>query len=352
MLRDRLHPLTQGIEMADRRAHLVGSLPGPDARTAMSRALDLLGPNLGSLPDGETGGRDNWVADPISRLGGHRALERRKGLGGRTAERLRVRRGATLYGATLDLGHVAAARASHPVFQELTGGSADIAFQQGWPGDLDMAVLALGVGDGIRHRRAFTEATLAEIRDVRGIVGASLLAQLEVPVELVLAARAPAWARHRLVRTLAGGVARLAAAAPAGTRFAVHLCVGDQDHRAMVVPDDVGPLVALANEIVRQWPAHNPLVLLHAPFAAGERPANTEPAFLAPLRGLQVPEDVQFAAGFAHEEQDLTAQVGIRDRTEDLLQREVTIAAACGLGRRSETAGTAVLTRMAELCAA
>lgn len=338
--------------MPDRQAHLVGSLPGPDARSAMSRALDLLGPNLRSLPDGETGGRDNWVADPIRRLGGHPALERRRGFGGLTAEHLRVRRGARLYGATLDLGHVAAARASHPLFQELTGGAEDLAFQQGWPGDLDLAVLALGVGDGIRHRRAFTRATLAEVRDVRGIVGPALLAKREVPVELILAARAPAWARPALVRSLGRGVTRLAAAAPAGTRFAVHLCVGDQDHRALVVPDDVGPLVALANEIVRQWPAHNPLVLLHAPFAAGERPASTDPAFLAPLRGLTLPQDVQFAAGFAHEDQDLTAQVGIRDRTEDLLQREVTIAAACGLGRRSEPAGTAVLTRMAELCAA
>ncbi len=339
--------------MSNRQAHLVGSLPGPDARTAMTTALDIVGPYLRSLPDGETGPRNNWVGSAIDGLRGHPDLEvRGHGSGGDGAGQLRVRRGHRLFGASMDFGHVAATRDSHPVFEQLTADRDDVAFQQGFPGDFDMAALTLGPLAALRDRRAFTEATLAEIRGVRQIAGPSALFQIEVPLELVVMARTPAPGRPLLARLLTRNVTRLAAAAPAGTRFAVHLCVGDQEHRALVRPTDVMPLVVLANEIAAHWPSSNPLVLVHAPFAAADHPANTDPAFLAPLRHLRLPAGVAFAAGFAHESQSLRDQVRIRDHAEALLGREVVVAAACGLGRRSPADGIAVLERMARLCTA
>lgn len=241
--------------MLNRQAHLVGSLPGPDARTAMTTALDIVGPYLRSLPDGETGPRSNWVGSAIDGLRGHPDLEvRGHGSGGDGAGQLRVRRGHRLFGASMDFGHVAATRDSHPVFEQLTADRDDVAFQQGVPGDFDMAALTLGPLAALRDRRAFTEATLAEIRGVRQIAGPSALFQIEVPLELVVMARTPAPGRPLLARLLTRNVTRLAAAAPAGTRFAVHLCVGDQEHRALVRPTDVMPLVVLANEIAAHCP--------------------------------------------------------------------------------------------------
>lgn len=341
--------------MAARRAHLVGSLPGPDPRTAMTTALAVLGPYLRSLPDGETGVRNNWVQAPIEGLHHHPDLELLAGRGRPGQDhrtRLRVRGGHRLFGASLDFGHVAAARDTSPLFEELTAGRDDLVFQQGLPGPFDMAALTLGPAGGLRQLRAFTEATLTEIQDIRRIAGPSTLFQIEVPLEFVLLAKAPAPARRPLARLLARNVTTLAAAAPTGTRFAVHLCVGDQDHRALVTPSDVTPLVLLANEIVEQWPTTNPLVLLHAPLAAADQPASTEASFIAPLRHLRVPADTAFAAGFAHEAQALGDQVQIRNRAEDLLGREVAVAAACGLGRRSDAEGSAVLERRAQLCVA
>jgi len=339
--------------LPNRYAHLVGSLPGPDARTAMSTALGIVGPYLRSLPDGETGDRNNWVGAPIAGLHDHPDLELRpRGPSPDGSGPYRLRRGRRLFGASLDFGHVAAARHSFPVFEELSADREDLAFQQGLPGDFDMAALSLGPSAGLRHRRSFTEATLAEIRDIRKLAGPSTIFQIEVPLELVLLAKAPARTRPLLARLLAQNVTRLAAAAPTGTRFAVHLCVGDQNHQALATPDDVMPLVLLANQVFAQWPQANPLVVLHAPFAAAAQPASTDPAFLAPLRRLRLPAGVSFAAGFVHEAQPLAAQLQIRDRAEDLIGEEVTVAAACGLGRRSVAAGTAVLQQMAELCVA
>lgn len=341
--------------MPIRDAHLVGSLPGQTPATAMATALDILGPHLRSLPDGETGERRNWILSIVEGLRAHPDLNLRKPGDWSDYDKtpqLKIRKGRRLYGASLDFGHVAAVRESFPQFEaaRTAAGRTDLAFQQGVPGDFDLAMFTLGPIGALRHRRAFTEATLGEIRDVSRITGLQTLFQIEVPAELVLLAKAPAPARPALAAVLAKTISGLAAGAAEGTRFAVHLCLGDMNNRAFGTMTDVGPLVLLANAIMRSWPAERPLELLHAPFAAADHPATTDPAFYAPLRQLNLPGTVRFAAGFAHESQSLTDQRLIRTVIDDLLQQQVVIASACGLGRRTEAAGRAVLERTAELC--
>jgi hypothetical protein len=343
--------------MSEREAHLVGSLPGPTAAAAMSTALQILGPHLRSLPDGETGERRNWVISIIEGLRHHRDLELSKPGDWSDYDKtptMRIRKGHKLYGASLDFGHAEAARHSFPEFERAraAAGRPDLTFQQGVPGDFDLATFTLGPVGAARSRRPFTEATLAEIRDVNKVTGPDTLFQIEVPVELVLLTKAPAQARPVMARLLARSITGLAAATPAGTRFGVHLCLGDMNNRPFATMTDVSPLVLLANAILRGWPDDRPLDILHAPFAAADQPATTDRAFYAPLRELTIPADVRFAAGFAHESQSLPDQMQIRSVIDDLLGREVVIAASCGLGRRSELAGRAVLERTADLCAA
>ena len=343
--------------MGDRQAHLVGSLPGSTSADAMSGALSILGPYLQTLPDGETGERRNWVISIIDGLRDHPDLELRKAGDWSDYDKtpvLKIRKGHELYGANLDFGHVAAARSSFPDFERARDAAArpDLAFQQGVPGDFDLAMFTLGPSGALRHRRPFTEATLAEIRAVRAVSGDDTLFQIEVPVELVLLAKAPARARPALAKVLAKPVLGLAAAAPAGTRFGVHLCLGDMNNRAFGTMTDVSPLVLLANQIVHNWPTGRHLDIVHAPFAAADQPAATDPSYYAPLRELDLPDSVRFAAGFAHESQQLPEQLAIRAIIDDLVGREVTISAACGTGRRSDAAGRAVLERTAELCTA
>jgi hypothetical protein len=348
-------PSAQEASMPTREAHLVGSLPGSTAEAAMATALEILGPYLRSLPDGETGERRNWIISIIEGLRSHPDLELRKAGDWSDYDKtpqLKIRKGRKLYGASLDFGHVEAVAASFPEF-EAARAAADrpgLVFQQGVPGDFDLAMFTLGPAGALRHRRPFTEATLREIGDVARITGSDTLFQIEIPVELVLLAKAPAAARPGLAKVLARSVVGLAAAAPAGTQFALHLCLGDMNNRAFGTLSDVGPLVLLANAITRTWPAGRPLAVLHAPFAAADHPATTDSGFYAPLRQLELPVGTRFAAGFAHESQTLQEQRAIRAIIDDLLQREVVIASSCGLGRRSEAAGRAVLERTAELC--
>ena len=342
--------------MTGREAHLVGSLPGSNPAEAMGTALAVLGPYLRSLPDGETGERRNWILPIVEALRAHPDLElRREGDWSDydKTPRFGVRRGHRLLGATIDLGHLAAVRESFPAFEKaLTAADREgLAFQQGVPCDLDLAMFAFGPLGALRYRRAFTEATLVEVREIAARTGPGTLFQIEMPAELVLLARAPGRARPQLARLLARGVTRLAAGAPRGTRFAVHLCLGDMNNRAFGTMGDVGPLVLLANALMAAWPTDRPLDLVHAPFAAADHPATTEPAFYVPLRQLRLPAAVRFAAGFAHESQSLDDQLRIRAIVEEQIGRPVVIASACGLGRRTAEAARLVLERTAELCA-
>lgn len=341
--------------MAEREAHLVGSLPGATPRAAMAGALDILGPYLRTLPDGETGARRNWVISIIESLRTHPDLELRKPGDWSDYDKtpvLRVRKGHTLYGANLDFGHVAAVTESFPVFEQVAAaaGRPDLAFQEGVPGDLDLAMFTFGPAGALTKRRPFTEATLTEIRRVTELAGPQTLFQIEVPVELVLLAKAPAAARPALAKALARPIVGLAAACSPGTRFGVHLCLGDMNNRAFGRMADTTPLVLLANAILSTWPVDQTLDTLHAPLAAADMPATTDRAFYAPLTKLHLPETTRFAAGFAHESQTLADQIQIRAVIEDHLQRQVVMSAACGLGRRSDDAGRAVLERTAELC--
>jgi hypothetical protein len=266
---------------------------------------------------------------------------------------LRIRKGHRLYAANLDFGHVDAVRDSYPQFEDLRNehGNVEVGVSAGRARDFDLAMFTLGLRGALRHRQPFTETTLREIHGVRAIAGSETVFQIEVPVQLVLLAKAPSRVRSGLATVLSRSITGLAAAAPSGTRFAVHLCLGDMNNRAFGTMRDVGPLVLLANAITSTWPAERRLEVLHAPFAAADHPATTDARFHEPLTELRLDPGVRFAAGFAHEAQELSRQREIRDLIESRLAREVMIAAACGLGRRDEATGRANLERTAALCA-
>jgi hypothetical protein len=342
--------------MSKRQAHLVGSIPAPTAAEAMAVAMDRLGPLLATLPDGETGERRNWIIHIIEALRAHPDLELVHDgdwSGYDKLPRFKVRRGHRLYGASLDFGHLKAVQESWPDFEKVRAdsGRQDLSFLVGIPGDFDLAMFTLGPAGGLRHRSAFTEATLSEIRDIAQLVGRAAVFQIEVPAELVLLSKVPRQGQAAAARVLGRRIAQLAAASPAGTRFGVHLCLGDMNHEALGRMTDSSPLVHLTNGIVRAWPVARPLEYVHAPFAAADEPPPTEAAFYAPLADLELPGWVRFVAGFAHENQPMEDQLAVRELLDAAVGRPVDVSTSCGLGRRDAGAGLAAMERIAALCA-
>ncbi|MDQ3530200.1 MAG: hypothetical protein M3425_09690 [Actinomycetota bacterium] len=334
---------------------LVGSSALDDAEEAMSTALAELGPTLHTLPDGETGSRRNWIIHIVESLRGHPDLE--LGKDGSWTDYddtpvFKIRRGHTLYGASLDFGHVAAFDASYPLFRRLRAANdlPDLAFQVGIPGDFDMALFVLGPTGAFLHRRPFTEATLREIHAIHERAGDDVVFQIEVPAELVFVARMPDRLQPLMAGLLGRGITRLAQASPAGARFGVHLCLGDMNHRALGRMRDLSPIVHLANALIDAWPPQRRLEHVHAPFAAAETPAPTSPAFYAPLGQLRLPHHVRFVAGLVHEDRSIDEQRQLLGLVEQLLGRPVGVATACGLGRREREPALATLRQAAALC--
>jgi hypothetical protein len=322
----------------------------------MQLALRHLGSHLASLPDGETGERHHWIIHIIDALRRHPDLALKKEGDWSDYDKtpvLRIRKGHTLRGETLDFGHVATFEESFPTFLRLRdqNGDPSLAFQAGVPGDFDMALFTLGPLGAFRHRAAFRNATVREIREIYRRGGKDVVFQIEVPAELIFVARMRGPLRPLMARFLARGVARLARDSPAGARFGVHLCLGDMNHRSLASLTDATPVVLLANAIVKAWPAGRPLEFIHAPFAAAVKVPRTDAAWYAPLTELRLPSRTRFIAGFAHEDQDLEEQRRIRALIEANVGREVDVATSCGLGRRTRPAAEAALERTVALTA-
>jgi hypothetical protein len=340
-----------------RRVHLVGSIPAGSAEEAMREAVTRLGDRLATLPDGETGERGNWVASIVESMRSHPDLEvSREGdfSDYDNTLKLRVRRNHKLRGETLDLGHLTAYQKSLDAFRHVCRdhGLDGLTFQVGVAGDRDMAMMAMGLPGMLRHRRAFTEATVAGIRQVHQRAETPVLFQIELPFEMVMVAQMPRPLRRAIAARLARGVVRLGERSPEGARFGIHLCLGDLGHRAFATPTDADPAVVLANAIATRWPRNRPLEFVHAPFAAAEKPAPLDPAFYAPLSRLRLPDGVRFVAGFVHENRDLDEHRRILSMIEARLGRQVDVATACGLGRRTPETAYHTMDLAAQLVAA
>ncbi|WP_369055304.1 hypothetical protein [Kineococcus terrestris] len=333
-----------------RYLHLVGSLSQfPDAERALAWQVEELSGRLRRLTGGETGDRSRWVVSTVQRLAQRPELRRTRS--GDWADyddvdRFAVRRGLRLRPEHLDL------RIAEHAEQELRVLAASghpatpgLPLQVGVPGHLDLALFAFGPAAVPRTAGVVRRALRRELSRVAAAGGSSVVLQLEVPVELVAVTAAPAPLRPALARVLARQVVRPVADAPAGTRWGVHLCLGDLGHRALRQLPDAAPLVQLTAALVRARPAGRPLEFVHLPFSGGDAPPPVDPAFYAPLRALRdaVPADVRVVAGLAHEEQAPAEQDRVLALVEDALGRRVDVATSCGLGRRSPAAAEAAV---------
>lgn len=337
-----------------RDALLVGSIPGGSAAEAMELAVDTLGPYLLALPDGETGDRRHWIAgtvDAMRSLPAVRVVREGDWSDYRETPRLRVRRGHTLRGAELPLGYADAWEESREDFhsaRKRTG--RDLPSQVGLPSPLDLALFAFGPTGPLRHREPFAEAEAEQVRRIAAAADDDVVFQVEMPAELVMLARAPRPARRALAARLARGVVGLVRRSPPGTRWGLHLCVGDLGNQALATPRDARPLTLLANALADAWPDDRTLAWLHVPLAAGDQPPPADLAAYAPLRHLSPRAAGVLVAGLVHERCSEGHLRTVLAQVEEAVGQRVGVAAACGLGRRDRFDAIEVMERTAQLC--
>ena len=352
-----------------RRVLLVGSLPYADEAAAMARACELAGDRLIALPDGEigersdrypAGDRSQWTAGLAGRLADEASLfdvvdegttnERGFPVDWDSPSRLRPRVGPAELGDRLRLGYDTFARRSWPHVERLRAslGRSDLRMQVGLPTGFGVAAGFLSPPRALRYAPAFAACVSREATAVVQSIGAgNLLFQIEAPAEVVAAHRLPRPAVRVPTRSVVDLVKRLPAEVPVG----LHLCFGDLNNKAAVVPTRFGRLVAFTNALARRWPPTHDLAYVHLPFAAGTSPAPTDPRAYRALRNLALPPGTRPVAGFVHEGPTLESLEALLSTIETARGTQVDVACAYGLGRRTTEVADELIRRCHHLAA-
>ena len=312
-------------------AHLVGSVPLPDADAVFRAVSASLGARLARIPDGETGVRKDWIAWQYAALvatpglepipAGDRPYMRRQLVhlvGGRVAPR---------FGP---LGYADAALASFAIFDGLQRGGvipAGVRFQVSLPTPLAPLTVFVELDDRPIVEPAYEAQMLAELgRIVDGIPHDRLAIQWDVAVEIGLVEGA--WPAHftDALRGALDRLARLGAAVPVDVELGYHLCYGDFGHRHFTNPADASTLVRFANALAA---LPRRLAWIHMPVPI----AWTAHAAYAPLAALTLAAPTDLYLGLIHLADGLE---GARRRIAlaGAVVPRFGIATECGWGRR------------------
>lgn len=350
--------------------HQVGSYPAENAETAMREMLDVVGPYMRTLPDGETGLRAGYMIGLAEILAENTdAVELIAGDWSTVESRSQLELKRPLSSDDLHLPYAAYALSSRAIHQAIVREyNRDLPLQVSIPTATTTEFITIGpkkrpsptdllnptTFQTLRRLRqnypAFSLATAEEILNVIEYMPPDeVVFQLEATAEMSLALRSPNFLRRRMVRSLGRRIAGLTTLAPAGTRFGVHLCTGSFQNRSERKMKTAAPMVALANAVVEAWPKNQTLEYLHGPLASSDEPAPAEEDFYKPLTELELPTNVPFYAGLVHEKQSLDDQRRILNWTRTHARNLGGIAAACGLGRRSPEEAEAALHRSVAL---
>jgi hypothetical protein len=356
--------------MTKRYAHLVGSMPYKDEKTAMEKALHYLGARLVSLPDGEIGRKSErhsrgerlgWIQWVVERFENSPAFavvkkpgyEPTNGLWADYKSGVRYKlkvRPRSLY-QYLDFGYIDYFKMGYGIFNRLKKNSRrkDLVFQFGIPGALAISVFSLGLLQGIRTRKIFEDRLAYEMNTINEVSDGNVLFQIEVPIELGIYIKAPRPFKSLAAGWAVRGILSLVNQLDRNARIGIHLCLGDLNNRPFSIIRDAGPLVEFANRIAALWPKDRALEFVHFPLAMGNIPPSAEARFYEPLKRLALPAGTRVIAGFVHEGLGDQALRDILVVIEKAAGRKVDISSSCGFGRRTEETTGLLLKKTAAL---
>ena len=331
-------------------AHLVGSLPYPDADTAFRETAGRLGAHLKRFPDGETGERARWIFWQRAKLENHPAMEpatdedkarihQWDGTLIREWELFRFRPGIDPATVDFDPGYAPEAIASWDRFRDLRDAGtipAGVRFQVCLP--TPMAIGYWFVAPSARPaffaaaERAF-KADLARL--CAAIPHDDLAIQWDVCQEVL------AWEGYFPNRPdsyredITGMLARLGSAVPAQAELGYHLCYGTPNDEHVVMPADLANAVDIVHGILAGLT--RPLQFVHVPAPKHRDDA----AYYAPLANLRLPAECELYLGLIHHDD----REGDRRRIAAAAQTVPSfgIATECGWGRGDPTRAPGLL---------
>ena len=321
-------------------AHLVGSLPYPDADTTFTEIGRRLGAHLKRIPDGETGERARWIYWQRAKVAAHPAMEvaadedkarihQWDGKLIREWELFRFRAGVDPATVEFDPGYAPKAIASYARFVAMRGAGtlpARVRFQVCLPTPMAIGYWFVSPSSRPDFFAAYERAFRADLTKICAAIPLDDLAiQWDVCQEVL------AWEGYFPNRPesykedITGMLARLGNAVPEPVELGYHLCYGTPNDEHVVMPTDLANTVEIAHGILAGL--GRPLQYVHVP-APKHR---DDEAYYAPLAALRLPEGCDLYLGVIHHDD----RDGDRRRIAAAAKfvSDFGIATECGWGR-------------------
>jgi hypothetical protein len=316
--------------------HLVGSEPLRDAEDVFRTNARILGKRLRRTPDGETGGRLDWIVWQLHRLMAHPQFEVIEPGPRNYAPnpRIAVKEGIALedveFGA---LGYAEEARGSWDTFstlQEAGDLPASWRFQVCLPTPLAPISAFVVPGQELDLEPKYETAMRKEVEEIASFVPHDKLAiQWDTAVEFGLLEEVfPPYFGGDLRQGILDRLTEYASWVPDDIQLGYHLCYGDADHEHFKQPADAGKLADIANALSSG--VDHSLSWIHLPVPRDR----DDEAYFAPLADLKLHDETELYLGLVH----LTDGVdGTKRRIEvaSAIVPPFGVATECGMGRRS-----------------
>ena len=314
--------------------HLVGSVP----MESEEAVFDLVGATLGRccrrIPDGETGGRRNWIGWQLD------AFQRQ----GALVQKSQKDRDYQLHPPftfvagkgpeDLDFGELGFARhalASYPKFLDrLRQGTfrEDARFLVALPTPFAPVYSFTAYAHQQEILPVYEAAILGEIDRIADAIPAEHLAiQWDVATEMSIFEQVYPVAFDDPWNFLLDRLVYLGTRVPAQIDLGYHLCYGSMNNRHWKEPDDLAMCVVVANALAAALT--RPIDFLHMPVPVDR----SDSAYFEPLGDLRLSEKTMLFLGLVH---DSDAEAGNRARMRAAAEQlaKFGIATECGLGRR------------------
>jgi hypothetical protein len=313
--------------------HLVGSIGLLTVEDVFRICGTTLGRRLKRIPDGEVGGRRQWVSWQMPLLRSMPFL--RNSDPSQLFSRMRLAEGTQpsdiVFG---ELGYAREARASYLDFLEARRRgevSPGVRFMVAMPTPFAV-VRAFIEPEAVKHiEEPYTLAMIEEVaRICRAIPHQDLALQWDVCSEMVI------WdGSSERWRWPGGGdgkadiiarLKRLAAAVPSDVELGFHLCYGDLDAKHFFEPRDAAPMVELANRLSQA--VDRPINWIHMPVPI----ARSDDAYFAPFDTLKLHDETELYLGLVHLQD---GAVGLKKRSDAARAhvKRFGIATECGIAR-------------------
>ena len=321
-------------------AHLVGSVPLPDAEIVFRTVSGAWGPHLRRISDGETGRRGRWIWFQREMLEQHPAMEpdldeppyalyQWDGQLLRETPYIRFRSGVDPDTVDFPTGYAEAALESFGLYARLQDDGvipADALFQVSLPTPMATAFMYVSPSARDAYLPAYERALLSAVRELLASTPHDRLSiQWDVCQEVLLFEdyfpHRPADYKEQIFAELG----RLGSAIPETVDLGYHLCYGSPRDEHLVMPKHMGILVEIANGIAAGLDRRLDFVHMPVPQHRADR------EYFLPLEGLRLSTETELILGLIHHDD------GVGDRARIDAARDFVgafgVASECGWGR-------------------